>query len=549
MRLSTLIDRVRPAVVHIKTANSSGSGVIFDTQGQSAYIITNQHVIDGASRVTVIVNDSDNHIGIVLGSDRVRDLAVVRICCGQFHELAFGNSAGLKTGDEIVAIGYPLGIQGPATVTTGIVSALRYDSEYRSAVIQTDAAVNPGNSGGPMLSMDGKILGINTFRREQTNTGRRVEGLNFAIAGTTVQRLIPTLRIASAQPTPTPTRRPAPTRQPTATPSYRGGTADFGPISGELRHDPDNGLIEERDARVSMSDMVVSATFVNPYSAASNKWDYGFFIRDSGAGASSQFLEFVVTSHGYWTVMWRKGSSNDSQEIDSDRIRNLNTGAGGRNHLQVVALGDRGWFFVNGEFVSAVDLSEITGRGDIAVITGAFTGNEVAGAVTRYADFRGNRLTPRYGPASGRLEYVEGKVSQHRSRVWARDLVTEAEFINPNGNDWSYGFMFRNPEANRLDAVVLTGGRQWYHETRAIGDDEYTTVDSGRISAGNFRSRNHLLLLTIDETGLFFVNEQLITRLDLSHNLDRGYVSALGRFFRDHTGEPEFRNFNVWTAD
>ena len=133
-----------------------GSGAIFETQGQTAYVITNYHVVEGAAQVTVTVNDSNNYTGTVLGMDRTRDLAVVVICCGSFRALSFGNASGLEAGDEVVVIGYALGLTGEATITRGIVSAVRYDSDYRSDVIQTDAAINPGNSGGPMLSMSGK---------------------------------------------------------------------------------------------------------------------------------------------------------------------------------------------------------------------------------------------------------------------------------------------------------------------------------------------------------------------------------------------------------
>ena len=157
-------------------------------------------------------------------------------------------------------MGYPLGLPGEATVTRGIVSAARYDSEYRSFVIQTDAAINPGNSGGPMLSKSGEILGINTFGYDETQSGRPVEGLSFAISETTVQQHIPTLQAGTPRPTPMPTRRPAATPRP-------GQTSAFGPIDGELRHDPPDGLIETEHSDVSIADMMVEATFVNPYSA------------------------------------------------------------------------------------------------------------------------------------------------------------------------------------------------------------------------------------------------------------------------------------------
>ncbi len=554
--LSAMVKQARPAVVRITTnTGSGGSGAIFDTQGRFGYVITNHHVIDGASRVTVVVNDFKDYTGTVLGVDRIRDLAVIRIYGNgsRFQKLDFGDASSLESGDEIIAIGYALGIEGEATITRGIVSAIRFDSDYRSHVIQTDAAVNPGNSGGPILSLDGKILGITTFRREETQSGRRVEGLNFAISATTVQQQIPSLRTVSARPTPTPTRRPTrtPSARPTPTPFPTRPTSrnTFGPIDGELRHDPDDGFIKVESANVSMSDLVVSATFVNPYSIASKSWDYGLFLRYRGTGASTKFLHVAVTSQRRWEVALREGSSSDNQRIAGGSLSRFNTSANSRNHLQLVAVAERGWLFVNGEFISSLDLSNITGAGDVSVITGAFTGNEVAGAVTRFEDFQGSRLTHDYGPASGKLEYEPSFVSMHDIDVFKRNFIAEAEFTNPVGNDWDYGFAFRHPASNDLDVIVVTDHNWWHHDTRDLGDDEYTEVDDGRLPSGSFRNTNHLLLLAIDEVGLFFVNDQLIARLDLSHNLARGDISAIGRYFDDHTGEPEFRNFNVWTMD
>ena len=239
-----MVGEVRPAVVRIDTGSGSGSGVIFETQGQTAYVVTNHHVVEGEARVNVTVNDSAVYSGTVLGTDAVRDLAVVSICCGSFKALPFGDAAALRPGDAVVAIGYALGLQGQATVTRGIVSAIRYESAYSSNVIQTDAAINPGNSGGPLLSMSGQILGINTFRHEETEGGRPVEGLGFAVSGTTVQALVPALKAAPPAPT------PAPTPGPTATPTPdRGSAGGFGPTSGELQHDPTEWVYQDRVCR------------------------------------------------------------------------------------------------------------------------------------------------------------------------------------------------------------------------------------------------------------------------------------------------------------
>ena len=527
-----MVRQVRPAVVRIQTTSGTGSGVIFETDGQTGYVITNYHVVEGKGEVDVIVSDTATYRGTVLGVDSVRDLAVVRICCGSFRKLAFGNASDLDPGAEVINIGYAMGLQGPATITKGIVSAVRYDSRREAWVIQTDAPINPGNSGGPMLSPDGKVLGINTFKISETS----VEGLGFAISQTTVQGRIPVLRAGTPEATPTPVAKPTPT------PEYSWGDG-FGAMVGELRHDPSDGLIEAEFANVNLSDFIVTATLINPYSAASNDWDYGFGIRRRDDGRS---MYLVVMSDRRWRLGWRESRNGDSQWIANGRLTRFDTSSGGRNTLWVLAVGQRGLLFVNNEFVSMLDLSAHTGAGDISVITGYFKGGEVAGAVTRFEDFGGASLGHDYGPATGDLERESKFISEHDSGVWARDLVTEATFTSPPGKSWDYGFIVRNPELDRLEVIVVTGDNRWFHETRDLGDDEYTVVAKGDLSA-SLGSKNHLLLFAFEDSGFLFVNGELVSRLDLAHNLEHGGVSAIGGFFSDHTGEPSFENFNVWT--
>ena len=322
--LTEMVRRARGAVVRIVTNDGVGSGAIFDTEGSTGYIITNQHVVDNNSRVTVTVNDSIPYVGSVLGVDTVRDLAVVSICCGSFETLSFGNAQILQSGDEVVAIGYAIGLQGEATVTKGIVSAVRYSSSHMSEVIQTDAAINPGNSGGPILSPSGEILGINTFGYDETEGGRPVEGLSFAISATTVKEQIPVLRSGASTPRPTPTSAPTRTPGPTTTP---GEGYDFGPTSGELRHNPTDNFIETEFADISLSDMMVEATFVNPYSASSNSWDYGFLIRYDRYDRSASFLQIIVSSASRWEVL--AGETAPYQRIASGTFRDLEFGDGG----------------------------------------------------------------------------------------------------------------------------------------------------------------------------------------------------------------------------
>lgn len=201
--LEQIIARARPAIVRIRTTTSTASGVIFEVaaNSQSALVLTNAHAVPGTG-VDVIVNDRVKQSGTIIGLDAKRDLAVLRICCSaDYKSLDFGDASGLQVGTRVMAFGYALGLEGEASVTTGIVSAKRREEEGDRSVIQTDASLNPGNSGGPLLSMDGSILGITTFKY----AGSNVSGLGFAVSQETIARVLPSLRSGALAPTPTPT--------------------------------------------------------------------------------------------------------------------------------------------------------------------------------------------------------------------------------------------------------------------------------------------------------------------------------------------------------
>ena len=205
-----MVERVKSGVVRVETADGGGgSGFVFETTAGdgSALVLTNYHVIEGNSSVEITVGDAVTYAGRVQGVDPRRDLAVVRICCGSFTALPFGDARGLGVGSEVVVIGYPLGLAGSATVSKGIVSANRFDSDYQRWEIQTDAPINPGNSGGPLLAADGKVVGINTYIVRSYAGQQVVEGLGFAVSEVTVRAQLPTLKSGSYTPTPTPEPR------------------------------------------------------------------------------------------------------------------------------------------------------------------------------------------------------------------------------------------------------------------------------------------------------------------------------------------------------
>ncbi|MCY8997608.1 serine protease HtrA [Bacillus inaquosorum] len=173
------------------TESGSGSGVIFKKENGKAYIITNNHVVEGASSLKVSLYDGTAVSAKLVGSDSLTDLAVLQISDDHVTKVAsFGDSSDLRTGETVIAIGDPLGKDLSRTVTQGIVSGVdRTVSMSTSAgqtsinVIQTDAAINPGNSGGPLLNIDGKIVGINSMKISEDD----VEGIGFAIPSNDVK--------------------------------------------------------------------------------------------------------------------------------------------------------------------------------------------------------------------------------------------------------------------------------------------------------------------------------------------------------------------------
>lgn len=210
---------MKTGVVRISTNSGSGTGVIFETSGDGrAFVLTNYHVVDDAYRIEVQITDGSRYSATLQGYDAYKDLAVLEICCSRFRSLRFKDATTLKAGSEVVAIGYPLGLFGEATVTRGIVSAIRYDSNHKAWVIQTDAPINPGNSGGPLLSPTGDVIGINTYSVDWSSTGRPVDGVGFAISEQSIKGILQDLRRgvrveppkSTVTPTPTATATPRP---------------------------------------------------------------------------------------------------------------------------------------------------------------------------------------------------------------------------------------------------------------------------------------------------------------------------------------------------
>ena len=199
MSLADLFAKSDDGVVQVivRTSNDTaggrdlGSGIVYD---QNGHIITNNHVVKNATKITVTFHEGNSYTATIVGTDPFADLAVIKVNADPsvLHPLTLGDSSKLRIGEPVAAIGSPFGLSG--SVTSGIVSQVGRLLETPDTasfsipdVIQTDTAINPGNSGGPLLDMQGRVIGINTAI--QSSTGE-FSGIGFAIPSNTIKKIV-----------------------------------------------------------------------------------------------------------------------------------------------------------------------------------------------------------------------------------------------------------------------------------------------------------------------------------------------------------------------
>ena len=173
-----------------RSGSATGTGVILSEEG---YIVTNAHVVSGATAVDVQLTDNRVFAARLVGTDEISDLAVLVIDAEGLVPAQFGDSASLRVGDTVTAIGDPLGAEFRGTFTDGIVSAINRDMVVDGrtmTLIQTNAALNSGNSGGPLINCYGQVVGINTMKISAFTNSAGVEGIGFAIPSVTVKDIV-----------------------------------------------------------------------------------------------------------------------------------------------------------------------------------------------------------------------------------------------------------------------------------------------------------------------------------------------------------------------
>lgn len=183
--------RLLPSVVRVSTSGSVGSGLVIG----EGLVITNRHVVEGETSVSVQPNIGQELRGSVAVRNSILDLALIRVPGLKAPAATFADVSSMKPGETLLAIGYPLDLKGDATMTRGLFSAVRVGEPLPGEWVQTDAAVNPGNSGGPLANLRGEVVGLITMRQLASSL-TPVEGINFALSSTSLQEVLPTMLLA-----------------------------------------------------------------------------------------------------------------------------------------------------------------------------------------------------------------------------------------------------------------------------------------------------------------------------------------------------------------
>ncbi len=444
-----VVNRVALGVVQIISEAGTGSGFIVSTDGR---VITNEHVVGLSRAVDVRVSTGMTYRGIVVSIDPNNDLAFIYIDASRtFTPISVGDSDIVDVGEEVFTMGFPLGemLGSSPTITRGIISAKRIG---RSGIpeIQTDAAINPGNSGGPLFTRNGEVIGVNTWGISETEGGRSVEGIGFAIAINGVMDRMDALVHGQAD-----------VRQTSAEASHTSQS----PNSSRKHFDSDRIELKHKesgDRKISTAKILsdvrnfqMIAKFDVPLSVISD-WDIGLMFRHSSSGS---FHGVIVTQRGEYShdVV----SDGEWNELASGSVGDWNEQVGETNSISLVVIEERGWLSINGRLTAELDVSDGSHSGQLSVATGLLVGNSEGGGRTVVKDIHAEELALLYGPVSGELTKDSGYIATRSADIDASMAYAIAEVMPPIGTDeWSTGFIFRHKDKDDyLNFRVNPSGR------------------------------------------------------------------------------------------
>lgn len=524
-------------MVNIRTSNGSGSGWIYkvDSTGR-AWILTNEHVVRGSVNVDVhLFGQQLKRTGTVIGVNDVHDLAVVRICCNRnWQALEFIADTEVNAGVEVVALGFPYreGVLTSLSVSRGIVSSFGQNPVTRTWVVQTDAALNPGNSGGPLINRTGEVIGIVSFSIDEAIDGSPIQNIGFAISTRTVLDELQDLEAGRSTVTapPTATQVPGPERK------------SFFLDEGQLVFE-DDGFIETLELIDEIRNFAALVEFEVPYPSQIGSWEFGFIFRDEAAG---EFSAVYVQANGAFVHSTARNGEWNTVKRGSV-TRELETFAGAKNMLGLNVIENRAWLFVNQVLITDFDLSGSHQSGRLSLATGINTGSEIPG---RYINFRNAvalEISRLHGPRAGSLTTNE-YISIAHSNVDTSFGYAEATIeLSANVANWSMGIGFRRIGGNFL-IFHISELSQWSLQHALLGDD-WLELDGGRSNAIDVTRpiSNHLEVFFAGSFAYLYVNGQSLGSVDISAVFNQGDVSVMfGLFLEDAPATARFKDFSVW---
>jgi hypothetical protein len=536
------------SVVRVESRTRSGDfvGSGFIVAGPEGVVATAYHVVEGAETIIVRQGGDESSANIVaelLVFDEILDLALLRV-----PPLANGielSSSELSSGSQVLAMGYPLGLEGDVSVSQGIVSRqLEFDGDF---YVQHDAEILQGNSGGPLLGEDGKVVGVNIAVIPDAET---VAGLNFAVHVGELTQLMNSVGLspgvsialptathtptatptATPRPTATPTATPRPTATPTATPRP---TATPVPTPIPTLTPNEINATAETNAEIvrtaialefiSATATTVSATIAAEATIARIAFEAGRDIRDATATAVSAMAAKVVAATATVVSANRTATAVAvAPKVTATAVAKTAT-AVARNATSTAQAGNA--------TATAVAVANYCTDNPSEVLYQNLSG----GTVTR-------------GP---------GSIGQSETLVSSSNFDFSTDFYNPRLGDFSYGFMFRDAGGSDFDAVIIkvnpAGNRYLNHKTISPGDSEYTSLINGLFlgykGAYNYgpRESNRLRLLVENRVGTVYLNGGEIGSLNLNRPDDKHVNLKLvyGFFSEEPEGTIDYDNVTI----
>lgn len=325
-------------------------------------------------------------------------------------------------------------------------------------------------------------------------------------------------------------------------------TLIYGPDAGILPHATDS-LVKSAYAEVDVQNFLVQSRFETPYSVSEAGWDFGVTFRQV---TPNDELRLVVRSDGDWVLSVR-ADTEDTVLQSGNVLPLLNLEADSINTLLMIAVEDEGYFLLNGRFIEALDLSSKVESGDLGIGTGFYIDNQVDGAETGFSDYTVWPLSMAFGPSDGTLAHIDdGFIKTESTSIEDQNFIVNAEFVNPYGieqSHWDVGFSFRDEEVGEQYWLIVSSEAVWDLINRV--EDEDTFLESGDVTNLDLASdgRNQIKLITLEQIGILFVNNEFVTTLDLSARDNSGIISVVTAFFVDHEVEgfeTVYQNLTVW---